>query len=334
MVKTLLIDSDNLFRIGINAVKYYHNEKHVGGIYHFVNTLRRFIENYNFDKVVVFWDGENNTITRKRIYHKYKESRRKPSEESDIESFQYQKTRINQYLEEMFVRSIEVEDNESDDLIAYYCQISPTENKTIFSGDRDLLQLISDNVSVYSPNTKEFYKMGDKITLYENPIPHYNIATYKILIGDKSDNIDGIYSLGEKKLVNFFPEILDKPTTVSDILKRSEDLLRENKDSNVLKNLLSGRTKDGIFGDEFFQINEQIINLSNPLITEEAKKIVELYCRESLDPDGRGYKTLIRLMNEDGLFKFLPKYQDGWVDFIRPFLKLTRKEKRNFKQYK
>ncbi len=334
MVKTLLIDSDNLFRIGINAVKYYHNEKHVGGIYHFVNTLRRFIENYNFDKVVVFWDGENNTITRKRIYHKYKESRRKPLEESDIESFQYQKTRINQYLEEMFVRSIEVEDNESDDLIAYYCQISPTENKTIFSGDRDLLQLISDNVSVYSPNTKEFYKMGDKITLYENPIPHYNIATYKILIGDKSDNIDGIYSLGEKKLVNFFPEILDKPTTVSDILKRSEDLLRENKDSNVLKNLLSGRTKDGIFGDEFFQINEQIINLSNPLITEEAKKIVELYCRESLDPDGRGYKTLIRLMNEDGLFKFLPKYQDGWVDFIRPFLKLTRKEKRNFKQYK
>ncbi len=180
-------------------------------------------------------------------------------------------------------------------------------------------------------NTKETYKFGDKIKIYEAPIPHYNVKTYKILVGDKSDNIDGIYSLGEKKLLAFFPEMLDKMVTVSDILIRSEELLKENKDSNVLKNLLSGRTKDGIFGNEFFQINEQIIDLSNPLITEDAKKIVELYCNESLDPDGRGYKNLMKMMTEDGFFKFLPKYNDGWVEFIRPFLKLTRKEKRTKK---
>jgi len=45
------------------------------------------------------------------------------------------------------------------------------------------------------------------------------------------------------------------------------------------------------FGNEFFEINEKIVDLSNPLITDDAKELVELYYRESLDPDGRGYKN-------------------------------------------
>ena len=38
----------------------------------------------------------------------------------------------------------------------------------------------------------------------------------------------------------------------------------------------------------------------------------------------------MKLMMEDGLFKFLPKTDDAWVYFLKPFLKLTRKEKRNY----
>jgi hypothetical protein len=34
-------------------------------------------------------------------------------------------------------------------------------------------------------------------------------------------------------------------------------------------------------------------------------------------------------MVKDGMFKFLPKNDEAWVDFIRPFMKLIRKEKRN-----
>ncbi len=102
----------------------------------------------------------------------------------------------------------------------------------------------------------------------------------------------------------------------------------------VLQNLLSGKTKTGIYGDEFFEINEKIVDLSNPLITEDAKELVELYYRESLDPDGRGYKNLIKMMMEDGFFKYLPKGDDAWIYFLKPFLKLTRKEKRKFKQTK
>lgn len=332
MKRTLLIDGDNLLKIGYHGVKdFYHNGKHVGAIWHFINTIRRFVEDYNYDKVVVFWDGEGNSRSRKIIYPQYKENRKAIPKQEEVESsIIEQKNRIKDYLEEIFVRQIDVEGNEADDLIAYYCQISIDERKTIFSGDRDIPQLISEQVCVYSPNTKKFYYVGDKIKFDYYEFPHENVKTYKILSGDKSDNIDGIYYLGEKTLVKLFPEILEKKTNISDILTKAEELLKEDKNNSVLKNLLSGKTKTGIYGNEFFEINEKIVDLSKPLLTEEGKEIVELYYKENLDPDGRGYKNLMKKMMEDGLFKYLPKTDDSWVNFMKPFLKLTRKEKNKF----
>ena len=165
-------------------------------------------------------------------------------------------------------------------------------------------------------------------------VPHYNVKTIKILTGDSSDNIDGIFYLGEKTLFKFFPELLEKPLDYTDILSKGEELLKENKENKSLQNLLSGKTKEGIFGDEYYDINKKLIDLSQPLITQEGKELVESYYSESLDPDGRGYKNLIRMMMEDGLFKYLPKVDDGWIYFLKPFLKLTRKEKSKFKNKK
>jgi 5'-3' exonuclease len=335
MAKTLLVDGNNLLKIGFHGVKDYFNKgEHIGGLWHFLNTLRRFIDEENFSKVVVFWDGETSTSQRRLIYPKYKLNRKAPENELKEESFNKQKHRVKEYLEEMFVRQVEFPNSEADDLIAYYCQISKGEDKTIFSGDRDLTQLITDDVTIYSPNTKKYYKKGDNIKLHDIEIPHYNIKTFKILSGDKSDNIDGIYYFGEKTFVKLFPELLEKEVSFSDILTRGEELLKEQKDNTVLKNLLTGKTKEGIFGDEFFIINEKIVDLSEPLISEEGKELVELYYSESLDPDGRGYKNLIRMMMDDGLFKYLPKNDDSWVYFLKPFLKLTRKEKTKFKTKK
>ena len=332
VIKTLLVDGNNLLKIGFHGVKdFYHEGKHVGGIWHFLNTVRRFIEEQNFDKVVVFWDGEENSVSRKILYPKYKENRTVEVNEQKVTSFQEQKERVKQYLEEMFVRQINITNNEADDLIAYYCQISENEVKTIFSSDKDLTQLISDKVSIYSPSTKQSYKLGDNIKLHDIEVPHSNVRTCKIFMGDKSDNIDGIYYLGEKTFVKLFPEVLDKTISVTDILTKAEILLKEDKDNTVLKNLLTGKTKTGIYGNEFFEINEKIVDLSNPLITDEGKEIVELYYTETLDPDGRGHRNVIRMMMEDGFFKYLPKGDNNWVNFLTPFLKLTRKEKKKFK---
>ena len=330
-----MVDGNNLMKIGFHGVKdFFHEGKHIGGIWHFLNTLRRFIQEENFDKVVVFWDGEESSQPRKLIYPQYKENRRSNFTEEQHNSFSEQRLRVKVYLEEMFVRQIECPRNEADDLISYYCQISENEQKTIFSSDRDLTQLISDKVSIYSPSTKLTYKNGDRIKLYEAEIPHYNVKTYKILSGDKSDNIDGIFYLGEKTLLKLFPELLDREVKFTDILTRAEEMLKEDKDNTALKNLLTGKTKTGIYGNEFFEINEKIVDLSKPLITEEGKQIVETYCKETLDPDGRGYRNLIKMMMEDGFFKYLPKHDNAWVEFLTPFMKLTRKEKRIYKQTK
>jgi DNA polymerase-1 len=329
MTKTLLVDGSNLMKIGFHGVKdLYSDGSHMGAIYHFINTIRKFLEEHNHDKVIVFWDAESSSSARKAIYPQYKGNRKQEMNEYKLESYLEQNIRIKQYLEEVFVRQVEMVGNEADDLISYYCKMVTDEQIIIFSSDKDLTQLISDNITIYSPTKKRYYKKGDTITINKVEIPHYNVLLCKVLTGDNSDNIVGIEGLGEKTLVKLFPDVYDKPVTINEIRVNVGNIIQEKK-TKVLENILIGKTKYGIFGEEFYTINEKLVDLSNPLITEDGKKIVEQILTEDIDPTDRGYKNLMRMMMEDGLFKFLPKNDDAWVNFLRPFMKLTRKEKRN-----
>jgi DNA polymerase-1 len=329
VIKTLLVDGDNLFKIGFHGAKDVYNDgAHVGGVFHFVNILRKFLEEHNHDKVVVFWDGDSNSSIRKSIYPPYKANRRQDMNEYKYESYLYQKSRVKQYLEEIFVRQVEMVSNEADDLIAYYCKISKDENIIIFSADKDLTQLISERVTIYSPISKQYYKNGDMITINKVDIPHYNVLLTKIFTGDKSDNISGIEGLGEKTLIKYFPQVQEKPCTIEEILDCARNI-PQKKPIKTLVNLLDGKTKSTIFGEQFYITNKKIVDLSNPLITDDGKELVEQILTDTIDPTDRGYKNLMRMMMEDGLFKYLPKNDDAWVNFLKPFMKLTRKEKRN-----
>lgn len=328
MIKTLLVDGDNLFKIGFHGAKDVYNDgAHVGGVFHFVNILRKFLEEHNHDKVVVFWDGDSNSSIRKSIYPPYKANRRQDMNEYKYESYLYQKSRVKQYLEEIFVRQVEMVSNEADDLIAYYCKISKDENIIIFSADKDLTQLISERVTIYSPISKQYYKNGDMITINKVDIPHYNVLLTKIFTGDKSDNISGIEGLGEKTLIKYFPQVQEKPCTIEEILDCARNI-PQKKPIKTLVNLLEGKTKSTIFGEQFYLTNKTIVDLGNPLITDDGKELVEQILTDSIDPTDRGYKNLMRMMMEDGLFKYLPKNDEAWVNFLKPFMKLTRKEKR------
>lgn len=328
MTKTLLVDGDNLFKIGFHGVRDLFNEnEHIGGIFHFINTLRKFLEEHNHDKVVVFWDGDSNSSVRKLLYPDYKANRRDNMSEYKYQSYSDQKVRVKQYLEEVFVRQVEMFENEADDLIAYYCKVATDENIIIFSADKDLTQLISERVTIYSPVQKKYYKNGDKIKMGDVEIPHYNVSVFKIITGDKSDNIQGINLLGEKTLAKMFPEMLEKPCIIEEILHNARNMT-QNKTSKALSNLLTGTTKKGILGEEFFITNQKLVDLLNPLITEQGKQVVEQVHTDVFDPENRGYKNLMKMMVSDGLFKFLPKNDEAWVNFLRPFMKLIRKEKR------
>ena len=329
MIKTLLVDGNNLFKIGFHGAKdVFSDGAHVGGVYHFVNILRKFLDEHNHDKVVVFWDGDSNSSIRKGLYPQYKANRRQDMNEYKYESYLYQQSRVKQYLEEIFVRQVEIANNEADDLIAYYCKIAKDEKIIIFSADKDLTQLISENVTIYSPITKQYFKNGDNIVINKVEIPHYNVLLTKIFTGDKSDNIDGIEGLGEKTLLKYFPELREKPCTVEEILYNAGKI-PQKKPIKVLNNILTGKSKSTIFGEEFYTTNKKIVDLTNPLITDDGKELVTQILTETIDPTDRGYKNLMRMMMEDGLFKYLPRDDEAWVNFLKPFMKLIRKEKRN-----
>lgn len=327
MTKTLLVDGNNLFKIGFHGVRdLYSDGDHLGGIYHFINILRKFLEEHDHDKVVVFWDS--NSSIRKSIYPQYKANRRQDMNEDKFESYLNQQSRVKQYLEEIFVRQVEMINNEADDLIAYYCKVATDEQIIIFSADKDLTQLINENISVYSPISKQYFSNGDNIVINKVNIPHFNVLLCKIFTGDKSDNIDGIEGLGEKTLIKYFPQVQEKPCTVEELLDIAGNI-PQKKPIKVLNNLLTGKTKSTILGKEFYTTNKQIVDLTNPLITNDGKTLVEQIVTDTIDPTDRGYKNLMRMMMEDGLFKYLPKDDNAWVNFLKPFMKLTRKEKRN-----
>jgi 5'-3' exonuclease len=327
-MSVLLVDGDNLLTIGFYGVKnYFYKGEHIGGIYHFLNVLRRSFENYRLDKIVVFWDGEDGAVTRRKMYHKYKENRRQRLRtDKEKESYTRQRRRIQQYLEELYVRQGEFQYCETDDCIAYYSQNSQ-ENTIVYSSDGDLTQLVSERTKVYNPSHRLLYEMDDKI-LYEHEEIHIqNVKIVKMICGDRSDNIAGIKNMGIKKFLSLFPELRERPITIQEVIDKSNKMFEEDKNNKTVANLLTGVTKYGVFGEEFFTLNESIVSLDQPFLTDEARETITALINEELDPEGRSYKNTMKMMMEDGLFTVLPKSDDAWIKFLNPFLRLTRKEK-------
>lgn len=328
-MSVLLVDGDNLLTIGFFGVKnYFYKGSHIGGIYHFINTLRRSFETYHLDKIVVFWDGENGSHSRKKIYHLYKENRRERiKSEEELSSYSYQRNRIKQYLEELYVRQGEFEECETDDCIAFYSQNSPNEKKIVYSSDGDLTQLVSENTNIFNPSHGKLYKSGDTILYEHEEILIENVKLVKMLCGDPSDNISGIKGMGIKRLLSLFPELKTNVLTLEGIVEKTNLLFEQDKNNKLVNNLLTGVTKHGVYGNEFFEINKSIVSLENPFLTEEAKTTIVSLINDNLDPEGRSYKNTMKMMMEDGLFNVLPKSDDAWIKFLNPFLRLTRKEK-------
>jgi 5'-3' exonuclease len=335
-MSVLLVDGDNLLTIGFYGVKnMFYRGQHIGGIYHFLNTLRRTFELYHLDKIVVFWDGFEGSQNRKKIYVHYKENRRQRLRtEEELSSYSYQRERVKQYLEELFVRQGEYEFCETDDSIAYYTQNSPNEKKIIYSSDGDLTQLVSDNTEIYNPSHHKLYKQNDTIVYDHEEILIENVKLVKMMCGDSSDNIAGIKGMGVKKFISLFPEIRAEKISVQQVKERGNLLFEQDKHNKLIANLLTGVTKYGVFGEEFFDVNNRIVSLDEPFLTDEAEENITLLINEPLDPEGRSYKNTMRMMMEDGLFNVLPKSDDAWTKFLNPFLRLTRKEKNNKKTIK
>jgi 5'-3' exonuclease len=334
-LETLVVDGDALLKRSFFGAKNVFNEKkeHIGGLYQFINILRKTLSEKYYNKVVVFWDGVNGNLARRKIYPNYKTNRKKSSN-YDSDAFLRQKLRTQQYLEELYIRQYVHEDTEADDLIAEYC-INKKEKEiiTIYTADRDLVQLINEKVRVFLLDKKELVTEDTVLVTRELEYLPKNVCLIKILLGDASDNILGIKGLSPKRLGEISPELKSRKVNLQEIkdIEYDGDNWRVR---NVLNNIKTGTSNGGVFGDELYEINNKIISLEEPFIDEDIRKDVKDLVNLNLDPSGRDYKNVIKMMIEDGLVNVIPASYEDQSEFLIPFITLKNNETKNGKDKK
>ena len=332
---TLLVDGNSLYKRGFIGARNEYNSKgeHIGGVYQFITVLRKLLNENLYHNCYTFWDGEFSGKLRWEIYKDYKSGRGKDyingTKPEDLEEV-YQRKVVFNYLEELYVRQLIDDTVESDDFIAYYCKLrKETEKITIITNDRDLCQLIDDNVRVYLLDLKTYV---DKNTFKYFFDYHYkNVVLVKMLCGDNSDSIKGIKRVGTDTLLQHFPQLKEREVSLGEIIEKSKEIQNnrlENKMKplRVLDNIINKKT-DGIQGEKIYEINKILIDLSNPLLTEESKNNFNELITSKLSQEDRSIKNAYKMLKEDGIDKVIGGTR--YKEYLLPFKKLMEREKNN-----
>lgn len=365
-IYTLIVDGNNLLKISSVDKRMNDRGEVYGAVMTFIRKLGVILSKKDFNYCIVSWDGMGSGIMRYRLYPDYKANRDKHYElmdattdyekyiqnfqravlknkvkkqtvrkDTDDESLNRQKGIIQQILEELCVRQQEFDDVEGDDIVAYYVKNRrPNEKIVIMSSDKDMTQFISEDVAIWNPRLDRLVKAEDSVSVLG--ITHENVVLEKILCGDVSDNIKGVKGLGEKTLMNYFPEIIDHKIDLETVVRRSRELLEERKANKqkplkVLENIVNGVT-DGCQGDKLYEINRKIIDLSEPLLTEDARKELDNTAYEVIDTTDRSTKNVYRIIEEHKMYEMLDEKKFG--DILAPYSRIITMENRRYGKYK
>ena len=336
---TLLIDGNNIMKISTINHEMNNEGREYGLVSTSLKIIGDILRKKDFNYCIFAYDGEGSGVLRWEYYKDYKANRKKNYElhdpnmadyyrrliehekklieysrqkrgglkistEDEEESFRRQKEILQDILEELCVRQYGFENVEGDDVIAYYVKNKkPNEKVVIVSSDKDLTQLISDTVIIYNPRIKDYITKDNSID--KIGITHENVVLEKMLCGDASDNIKGIKGIGEQTLLKLFPQMKSEKVDLSFVVERSKEMLRERKEAKKkplksLENIVNGVT-DGCQGNDVYEINRKIIDLSEPLLTEEAKKELDDVLYAPMETSDRDMKNVYRIISENGM---------------------------------
>jgi 5'-3' exonuclease len=361
---TLIVDGNSLLKSSLVDKRTGLNGKEYGGIFQFMLCIRNIINKRSFSKLVVCWDGYNSGILRYQIYPLYKANRDKKYEfnnpqsdyerdiqdfcrrtlsyykgksnrkdkqrnETEEEIFERQRDILIKMLEELFARQYMFDSVEGDDIIAYNV-INKKENEKVIivTNDRDITQLISDDVCVYLTGLKKYITPQNHTQ--EIGYCYENVCLKKILVGDQSDNIYGVAGMGEETLFKLFPKIKSEKTTLNEVLELSKGMVDERvsnkkKPLKVTENILN-RVTNGCQGYDLFEINEKIIDLHKPILTDEAREELDEVMDAPLESSGRDFKNLYKIVQINGMSEFFEENKFG--TFFSAFNQLIENEKR------
>ena len=305
MDKIILLDGNSLSYRAFYAMPALQNKSglYTNSVYGFTLMLERMLEDIKPKYALVAFDKGKQTF-RHKTYQDYKGTRDKTPSEL-VEQFGY----VRELLDSYGIKYEEHFDYEADDIIGSYAKLAEKAGLEviIISGDKDLTQLASDNITIY------YTKRGVTEVDYYTPefinekygLSPEQIIDMKGLMGDKSDNIPGIAGIGEKTAIKLLAEyktvenVLDNIDNISG--KKLKERLAEGKEDALLSKELAtiftevpveNKLEDLTFSENRSKKKELFEKLE---FVSFLKKLAE---NDDVDVDGKEEKEL-EIINAD-----------------------------------
>jgi 5'-3' exonuclease len=274
----------------------------VGGVIGFMNNLKYILEEIYPKNVVVVYES-GGSPRRRAIFKDYKAGRKPPSlnrfyaddemKHDATENRMFQIGILMEMLKKIPICQIYVKDCEADDVIGYISRYKfPDDNIVILSSDKDFYQLLDGKTTIYSPTSKKFVKSEDVFNRFGiHPI---NFCLARTMMGDPSDNIDGVKGAGFKTLIKRFPQFTkDKEFEIDMLFKISQ------KQSELSKIKVYNTINES---HNIIRRNWRLMYLgTDNLSATQIKKIN--YSINTFEPK-KDKMNLFRLMLKQGLSKF------------------------------
>ena len=212
----ILVDGSSYLYRAYHALPPLENSKNqpTGAIKGVISMIKKILIDHPDSDLAVVFDAKGKTF-RHEMYPKYK-ANRPPMPEDLVMQIEP----IHKIIELMGIKLIMISGVEADDVIGTLAEQARKKklNTVISTGDKDMTQLVCDNVSVVNTMTGELLDESGVKNKF-GVSPEY-ITDYLALIGDKSDNVPGVDKVGPKTAVKW----LDEYTSLENIIKNSESL--------------------------------------------------------------------------------------------------------------
>lgn len=206
---------------------------HTSALFGFINQVLKLIRKEKPDFLMAAFDSPKKTFRHER-YPEYKATREKMPEEMR-EQLPY----LWKLLKAMKIPTLEQPGFEADDIIGTLAVRANEKNLDTFivSGDKDFMQLVNDNIFLYSPSGRQSeIKIYDKSGVKDKwGVPPEMIIDLLGLMGDSSDNVPGVMGVGEKTAV----KLLKEYGTLENALDHADEV----KNKRAREGLQSGREK-------------------------------------------------------------------------------------------
>ena len=191
-------------------------------VFGFTNMLIKLIDDLEANHCAVIFDTARKTF-RNDIYDQYK-ANRPPAPEELIPQFSI----IREAVKAFNLACIEMEGFEADDLIASYTKLAISEGAkvTIVSSDKDLMQLVSDEVVMHDPMKNKYIGVAEVIEKFG--VEPQKVIDVQSLAGDSADNVPGVPGIGVKTAAQLITEYGDLNSLLSNANEIKQPKRRDN----------------------------------------------------------------------------------------------------------